>query len=292
LAPPRNRRPGFSRRAQYGLFVGYVIAVVGIVLGIALVLMARFDPQGFTVLRMAASDLTTPASSAGRTAVRGIGSLGQVVSAYIDAGSQNRALRDELARSRIALINARILARENVRLRQLLRLTENAPDTVAATRIVASTAMGVRRFATIDAGASAGVRSGQPVRSAEGLIGRVVATGQISSRVMLLSDPGNTVPVRLARGGAPALVIGSGSNLLDLRALAAGQSPFRRGDIVVTSGTGGVYPPGIPVAVVARVSGDRAEGVPIADPARIDYALVLRSAPALPPPLAAPTEEP
>jgi rod shape-determining protein MreC len=284
LAPPRNRRPGFSRRAQYGLFVGYVIAVVGIVVGIALVLMARFDPQGFTVLRMASSDLTTPASSAGRSAVRGVDSLRQTVTAYFDAGRQNRTLRDELARSRIALVNARILVRENARLKQLLRLTENQPGTVAAARIVASSAMGVRRFATIDAGSAAGVRPGQPVRSVEGLIGRVIATGRISSRVMLLSDAGNTVPVRLARGGAPALVIGSGSVVLDLRALAAGQSPFRRGDIVVTSGTGGVYPPGIPVAVVVRVSGDRAEGLAIADPARIDYALVLQSAPALPPP--------
>jgi rod shape-determining protein MreC len=284
LAPPRNRRPGFSRRAQYGLFVGYVIAIVGVIVGIALILMARFDTQGFSLLRMAASDLTAPASSAGRTVVRSFGSLGESVSAYLNAATQNRALRDELARSRIALVNARIVARENIRLKQLLRLAQNVPEKVVATRIVASSAMGTRRFATIEAGASAGVRPGQPVRAPEGLIGRVVATGRISSRVMLLSDAGNTVPVRLARGGAPALVIGSGSGVLDLRALAAGQSPFRRGDIVVTSGTGGVYPPGIPVAVVARVSGDRAEGYAIADPARIDYALVLQSAPALPPP--------
>jgi rod shape-determining protein MreC len=284
LASPRNRRPGFSRRAQYGLFVGYVIAVIGIVVGVALILMARFDPQGFTVLRMGASDLTTPASSAGRSVLRSFGSLGQSVSAYLDAAAQNRALRDELARSRVALVNARVMAHENARLKQLLRLAENVPEKVAATRIVASSAMGVRRFATIDAGASSGVRPGQPVRAPEGLVGRVVTTGRISARVMLLSDSGNTVPVRLARGGAPALVIGSGSNLLDLRALAAGQSPFRRGDIVVTSGIGGVYPPGIPVAVVVRVSGDRAEGYPIADPAKIDYAIVLQSAPALPPP--------
>lgn len=290
MAPPRNRRPGFSRRAQYGLFVGYVVAVAGIVAGLALILMARFDPQGFEMLRMGASDVTAPASSAGRTVVRSFASAGSSVTAYFDAANQNRALRDELARSRAALVRARAIAQENLRLKQLARLVENAPQTVAATRIVASSAMGVRRFATIDAGSAAGVRAGQPVRSTEGLIGRVITTGQISARIMLLSDAGNTVPVRLARGGAPALVIGSGSSVLDLRALAAGQSPFRRGDIVVTSGTGGVYPPGIPVAVVTRVSGDRAEGFAIADPARADFAVVLQSAPALPPPPVQTTE--
>jgi rod shape-determining protein MreC len=287
LAPPRNRQPGFSRRAQYGLFAGYVVAVAGVLVGAALILIARFDPQGFAMVRMGVSDAITPGSSAGRDAVRGVRSIGQTIGLYFDAANQNRRLRDELARSRIVLTEARILAAENRRLKDLLRLAENAPDRVAATRIVASSAMGIRRFATIEAGARHGVRPGQPVRSAEGLIGRVIDVGTTSARLMLLNDGGNTVPVRLARGGAPALVIGSGGPRLDLRALAAGASPFRRGDLVVTSGTGGVYPPGIPVAVVTRVSGDRAEGVPVADPARIEFALVLRTAPALPPPPAA-----
>ncbi|MDB5688965.1 MAG: rod shape-determining protein MreC [Sphingomonas bacterium] len=288
MAPPRNRQPGFSRRAQYGLFAGYVVAVAGVFVGVTLILMAQFDRKGFEMVRMGVSDVTTPGSSAGRSGVRGVRSVGQSVIAYFDAANQNRRLRDEIARSRIVLTQARILVDENRRLKHLLQLAENTPERVAATRIVASTAMGIRRFATIDAGYTNGVRTGQPVRSPEGLIGRVIEVGATSARLMLLSDGGNTVPVRLARGGAPALVIGSGGPRLDLRGLAAGASPFRRGDLVVTSGTGGVYPPGIPVAVVTRVSGDRAEGMPVADPARVEFALVLRSAPALPAPSPAP----
>lgn len=287
MAPPRNRRPGFSRRAQYGLFVGYVVAIAGVVAGLALVIVARFDPQGFSMLRMGMTDVTMPFSSTGRLVVRSFASAGSSISAYIDAGSQNRALREELARNRIALLKARIMARENQRLKRLVQLAEHRPETVAATRIVASSAMSLRRLATIDAGYLSGVRPGQPVTSAEGLIGRVTAVGRISAQVTLLVDGGNTVPVRLARTGAPALVIGTGGPRLDLRALAAGASPFRRGDVLVTSGTGGVFPPNIPVALVDRVNGDRAEGVPIADPAQIDFALVLRSAPALVPPTAA-----
>jgi rod shape-determining protein MreC len=284
LAPPRNRQPGFSRRAQYGLFAGYVVAVAGLFVGVALILAARFDPGGFAMVRAAVGDLTAPGSSLGRSVVRGFRTAGLSVTAYLDAANQNRRLRDEMARSRTTLTNARMLGEENRRLKKLLQLAENTPERVVATRVIASTAMGIGRFATIDAGFGQGVRIGQPVRSPEGLIGRVTEVGRSSARLMLLSDGSNTVPVRLARGGAPALVIGSGGPRLDLRALAAGASPFRRGDLVVTSGTGGVYPPDIPVAVVTRVSGDRAEGRPVADPARIDFAIVLRSAPSLPPP--------
>ncbi|MDB5718131.1 MAG: rod shape-determining protein MreC [Sphingomonas bacterium] len=288
MAPPRNRRPGFSRRAQYGLFAGYVVAVAGILLGLALILMARFDPGGFGMLRAGAGDITTPLSSLGRAAVRGVASAGDSVSAYLDAAAQNRLLRAEIAANRRAMVEARITARENQRLRQLARLVEITPQTVAATRIVASTAMNLRRLAIIDAGGNAGVRPGMPVRSPEGLIGRVQDVGRRSARVVLLTDGENTVPVRLARGGAPALAIGSGDGALDLRALAAGATPFRRGDLLVTSGTGGVYPPGIPVAVVTRVSGDRASGYPIADPERAEFVVVLNSAPPLPPPPPAP----
>lgn len=261
-----------------------MLAVSGIVVGLALVLIARFDPQGFGLLRAGTIDATTPASGIGRTIVRGLGAIGGDITAYLDAANQNRSLRAELARDRIALINARALVHENRRLERLVRLAQNEPATVAATRIVASSPMSVRRTATIEAGALAGVRTGQPVRSPEGLVGRVLDVGRISARVILLTDGGNTIPVRLARGGAPALTVGTGEGTLDVRGLAAGANPFRRGDLLVTSGTGGVYPPNVPVAVVTGVSGDRAVALPTADPARIDFALVLQSAPALPPP--------
>jgi rod shape-determining protein MreC len=61
-----------------------------------------------------------------------------------------------------------------------------------------------------------------------------------------------------------------------LKTLEVGHNPFRRGDVLVTSGVGGVYPPNIPVAMVVRVDGDRTFAKPLADPARADFAMVLR----------------
>lgn len=275
MAPPPHRRPGFSRRAQYGLFAGYVVAVLGLLVGLGLILSARLDPAGFATLRGTAIDATAPLSAAGRSAVTGASAIADDISAYFDAASQNRALKAELDGARGRLVEARALDFENRRLKRLLRLTQDAPQTIAVARIVSSTANSPRRIAVLYAGTGDGVRSGQPVRSPEGLVGTVVATGRIASHVLLLTDSGSTVPVRLARSGVAALAAGKGDGRIELRALIAGATPFRRGDIALSSGTGGVFPPDIPVAVVTAVNGDVATAWPLADPSRLDYATVL-----------------
>ncbi len=283
-APTRNRRPGFSRRAQYGLFFSYVVAVAGILAGLGLIVVAHIDPTGFSAIRGAALDLTAPVSAAGRSLMRACGDAVDGVAAYVDAGAKNRAMQAELTRDRSALVRARILAFENARLRRLLKLTESNVDPVAVARIIGSTGVSTRRLATLNAGSRDGVRAGQPVRSTEGLVGRVLETGLTASRVLLVTDNASVVPVRLARGGLPALAAGRGDGSIELRPLGTGANPFVRGDIVLTSGTGGLYPPDVPVAVVLRKEGDVAVAWPLADPARLDYAIVEPPYVGLPPP--------
>lgn len=290
MAPPRHRRPGFSRRAQYGLFAAYVVAVAGIVVALLLVLVARFDPQGFAVIRSAAIDITAPVTTMGRNAINGAASIGDGISAYWRAGSQNEELRRELEASRARLVEARAIDFENRRLKRLLGLVGDGRETVAVVRIVGSTASSTHRLVTLSAGSASGVRPGQPVHSAEGLIGRVIETGRISSRVLLITDGSSTVPVQIIRSGAAALATGQGNGMIELRSLIAGQTPFRRGDVVMTTGAGGIYPAGIPVAVVTSVSRDAAVGAPLADPAKLDFAVVLRPfQPDLPPPQLGPS---
>lgn len=273
-APTRNRRPGFSRRAQYGLFLSYVIAVTGIFVGLGLIVVSHVDPQGFGTLRAAALDLTMPVTSLGRGIVRGAGAAVDGVTAYIDAASRNTTLERELEADRRELVRARILALENERLRKVLHLVENRPGSIAVARIVGSTGVSSRRLATLDAGMAQGVRPGQPVRAPEGLVGRVVDAGMIASRVLLISDSASVVPVRMARGGMPALAAGRGDGSIEIRPLGAGGNPFERGNIVLTSGTGGLYPPDVPVAVVLRKEGDVSIAWPLADPSRLDFAMV------------------
>lgn len=277
MAASGSKRAGFSRRARLGLFAGYVVAVTGMLVGLGLIVIAIVDPQGFAAIRGAVSDATAPVSSAGRGAVRSGGRIDDNVGNWWMAGRQNRRLRAELAEARRRLIEAQATELENHRLRRLAGLIERESDVVVTARLVNSSLTSARRYATMFAGYNQGVRSGMPVRAADGLIGRVVDTGRNAARILLLTDTANVVPVKITRNGTPGYTTGRGDGRVDVRSLEAGNNPFRRGDVLITSGTGGIYPPNVPVAVIIRVFGDTALAAPLANPATLDFAVVQRT---------------
>lgn len=274
MAPPSPRRPGFSRRAQYSLFAGYVAAIAGALAGLLLIVTARFDPAGHAALQGFIADIFAPLSSAARSVGAGIASGFESVGAYFDAASKNRAMKEELEAARRDLIKSKADALENRRLKKLAALVERLPEGHVTARLVSSTGTSSRRFALLAAGSGDGVVNGQPVRTPEGLVGRVVQVGIRSARVLLIIDGGNIVPVKRVPDGTPAIAYGLGDGRLDLRPLAAGTNPFKVGDIFVTSGTGGIYQPGIPVAIGIRHNREGTIGRPLADPAAFDFAVV------------------
>ena len=276
MAPPGKRRPGFSRRAQYGVFIGYVVAVAGCLVAVLLLAIAIIDPKGFQALRTAAADVTAPISNAGRTVIGFFSGLGDGIGNYWQAGSQNAELRRQLAEAERELNSRRALEYENRRLLAMLGLARQTGDEVTTARITSSSFQSPRRLATLSAGSGSGVTAGMPVRNADGLIGRVLETGRWAARILLITDGASNVPVRMVRDGTPALAVGRGDGTMELRTLEVGQNPFRRGDVLVTSGAGGLFPPNIPVAVVTGQVGERAIARPIADPARLDFAIVER----------------
>ena len=160
-------------------------------------------------------------------------------------------------------------------LRRLLGLRDRTADVVATARLVSSTGSSGRRFALLNAGRWQGVMPGMPVTGPDGLIGRVVETGPAVARVLLLTDPESLVPVRRTRDGVPAIAAGRGDGTLDIRSVST-NIRFARGELFVTTGTGGLYAPG---TLVARTTGggeDTARAVPIANPDSLDFAIVAR----------------
>jgi rod shape-determining protein MreC len=259
------------------LFASYVVAVVGAVIALLLVLLARFDPSAFQTLRQGAAEIFAPVARGSGDVTGSVGSLDDTVSAYLRAGSQNIALRRALDRTRSELLEARALRQENRELKALLKLGADNVEAVAVTRLLGSTGSSARRYATLDAGRNRGIESGMPLRAPEGLIGRVLDVGPSVSRVLLLSDVATVVPVRRSRDGLPALASGRGDGNLDIRALNVGINNFERGDIFVTSGTGGLYQPNIPVGIVVATQSDGAVARPLAHPARVTAVLVERA---------------
>jgi len=267
-------RPGWSRRAQYGLFFSFLAVIAGIVIGLILLALSLVAPKTFSDVRGAALDLTAPITGAlhevTATAQGLVGGAGN----YWDAARQNAELKRERRAMLQRMVEAKAILQENRQLKSALQLRERNGQAVAVGRIVGSSFNSPRRFAILSAGASDGVRIGMPVRSPDGLVGRIIDAGATASRVLLVSDRSNIVPARLLRGGIPVIAQGRGDGTVDVRPLEVGRNPFRRGDIIITSGTGGLYPPLVPIARVVRLDDDGAVAIPLADPANTSFAIV------------------
>jgi len=276
MAPPPHRRPGFSRKAQYGLFVTYVVAIAGTIVAALLLTISVVDPAGFSALRTFGSEITAPVARVVSNARQSTQAITHDFSAYIDAASRNVTLEKELKANRIALIEARALHVENARLRGLLKISDDDAQQVAIGRLISSTASSTRRVATLSIGRNFGVERAQPVRGPAGLIGRVIETGPTTARVLLVTDSENLVPVMRASDGLPAFSSGLGNGLVLIKPLNLGESPFKVGDIIITSGNGGLYGANIPFARVIRKTSDGALGFPFADLANTPYAVVLK----------------
>jgi rod shape-determining protein MreC len=267
-------RPGWSRRAQYGLFFSFLALIAGILIGLFLLALSLLAPARFETVRGAALDVTGPVASSLHEVTSTVAGVFTGAGNYWDAANQNAGLRrqrDAMARQ---IIKANAVLQENRQLKAVLQLRERERGTIAVGRLVGSSFSSPRRFAILSVGSNDGVRIGMPVRSPDGLVGRVIDAGALASRVLLVSDRANIVPARLLRGGIPVISQGRGDGTIDVRPLEVGRNPFKRGDIIISSGTGGLYPPLVPIARVVKLDDDGAVAVPLADPANVSFAIV------------------
>ena len=267
-------RPGWSRRAQYSLFFSFLALIAGILVGLFLLALSLLAPARFEALRGAALNITGPITSGLHEVTETAKGLVTGAGNYWDAANQNGGLRRERDAMRRQIIQAKAIVQENRQLKATLQLREAQHDAVAIGRLVGSSFSSPRRFAILSVGSSDGVRVGMPVRSPDGLVGRVVDSGALASRVLLVSDRANIVPARLLRGGIPVISQGRGDGTIDVRPLEVGRNPFKRGDIIITSGTGGLYPPLVPIARIVKLDDDGAVAIPLADPANTSFAIV------------------
>lgn len=274
MAPPSSRRSGHSRRAQYGQFTGYVLASIGALVGALLLGLSLLSPRAFSGLRGTATETVAPVGQ-GVAVVRSEGrGLIDSIAGYLQAGSQNDALKKEVELARIRLAEAEAVKQENARLKSLLRLDDSEMEPVVIARVVGSTASSARRFAYLGVGSRDGVRPGMPVRSPRGFIGRVLEVSPETARVLLFTDSESVVPVRRADDDVVAFAEGRGDGMINVRLINLGINPLKVGDIFVTSGAGGFFRPGVAVAIATELTDDGALARIISDPAATDFVSV------------------
>lgn len=247
---PPPRRPSAMRREQNLSLVSAVVSGGVITAGLLLLLVARVNPQTASRLRMAAADVAAPLWSAVRAPVDGMSRLFEDVGGYFGAVSRAQALAEQLDLANARLRQSRLEARELAQLKKLLAVREPTRRVIAATRIAAAMSGGAVRSAMLAVGSSSGVARDMPVIGSDGLVGRTTETGRYSSRVLLITDSISRVPVIVERTGQAGLLAGRGEPTLLLVDRVGPDLPLRIGDRIVTSGDGGVFPPGLPVGRV------------------------------------------
>jgi rod shape-determining protein MreC len=147
------------------------------------------------------------------------------------------------------------LSSENTQLRDLLKLAPEPPISYLTARVIADSGDAYARSLIVGAGRENGVARGQAAVSGEGLVGRVSEVGSRTARILLITDLNSRVPVVIEGSRRRAILVGDNSERPGLRYLDSG-SAVSLGDRIVTSGQGGVFPPGLPVGVVATVDGE------------------------------------
>lgn len=200
--------------------------------------------------------------------------------------NENLALRDELRIKNSQLLLLGYYRQENNRLRELLGSPLRQDEHKMLTQVLSQTIDPYSDQIVIDRGSQNGVYEGQAIISEKGIVGQVIGVGKFSSRVLLICDASHALPIQVLRNDVRAIATGNGcSDNLQLEHLT-GNTDIKVGDVLVSSGLGGRFPEGYPVAVVRSVKLDtqRATMVikaqPTADLQHLRYLLLLWDNPA------------
>jgi len=257
------------------------LALLGIVAGVCLLLLT-LQMRGRSV---GASDalalVTTPIQTVLARVNRATLGVWGTYRDWKNVRVENRRLRDETQRLRVEALRVTETDAENQRLRRLLTLKESLPLETMAGEIIAREWGGWVRSLTINRGRGDTVARLTAVIAPDGLVGRIVDVRAGSSVVQVLTDPASTVGAHVVRTRTPGIIEGEPRGTLRFKYMARDGSGIRVGDVVVTSGLGGLFPGGIPIGRVRTID-DRgsalfsyAQVTPAVDFARIDEVLLL-----------------
>ena len=175
--------------------------------------------------------------------------LGDTTASRSQLQLENSRLNTERLMTKARLQRYSALEAENARLRDMLEARTRVREQVRVAEIMSVSANPFRHVLVVDKGTNAGVFDGQPIVDANGVVGQVIEAGVASSQCLLISDPGHDLPVEVNRNAR-----GTGNfDQLD-QPFLPNNADIEPGDLLVTSGLGGVFPSGYPVAVVDTVT--------------------------------------
>jgi rod shape-determining protein MreC len=237
-------------------------------------LFSKAESTGIERMRLAIVDAVAPLLFVLSQPVQAVGQAVDSAEDFFFVYGENRLLREENARLVQWVQEARRLGVENATLRAQLEYVPDKRSQFVTARVVADTGGAYFHSLLINAGARQFIRRGQAVTWQGGLIGRIAEVGERSSRVLLMTDINSRIPVVVESTGNRAIVRGDNSSYPVLQFLPD-NSPVSPGDRIVTSGHGGVYPPGLAVGTVAQASEAVVSVQPFVSISQLNQAVIL-----------------
>jgi rod shape-determining protein MreC len=241
-----------------------------VVISAVMIIVGKADQVAFQSLRKSMMDAAAPALEMLSRPAVALDAAADRIRGFITVYRDNVRLAEENERllgwQQVALR----LSAENAELRDLSKLVPEPAISFVTARVIADSGGAYARSVMVNAGRDNGVARGQAAMTGEGLVGRVAEVGSRAARVLLITDLNSRVPVVVDGTRQRAILAGDNTGRPSLRYVDAGGT-MRSGDRIVTSGQGGVFPPGLAVGVVASLDSEGARVEPYAALSRVDY---------------------
>ena len=269
--PGRVSRLTMPFRAMVQRFAFLLLAF----LAVAIFFAGKADLVLVERLRTQIVDLSAPLLEAASHPIAAVNRLVDQVDELVRIYNENQRLKAEVDRLKQWQQVARVLERDNAQYRHLLNAKTGPGVSYVSARVIGDSGGPFVRTLLLNVGGRDGIDKGQAVVAADGLIGRIAEVGNRASRVLLLTDLNSRIPVLLESSRYRAVLAGNNTDrpVIEFLPVGAQVSP---GDRIVTSGHGGLFPPGRAIGVVSSVSDGIARVQPFTDWDRLEYVSVLR----------------
>lgn len=265
----------FSKSTPLGLRL-----FLSLILSVALII-CDVNYRPFTVIRYYLDSAISPLYYVSNFPLSAFNELNDLSAKHQTLLDENALLKEQLQMQQSDLVRLDSLKKENDELRTLLGspLRNDEYKKVAQVLLVDTNPYSYQ--ITLDKGTREGVFVGQPVVDEKGVVGQIFKTAYNTSRAILICDSQHAIPVQVLRNGITMVAVGNGCNNDLLLDFLPNNVDIQVGDVLVTSGLGGRFPKGYPVATVSSVKVDMHDSTPVisatptADLKRLRYLLLL-----------------
>lgn len=245
----RSWSKSLSRISPIPLAGGGFVSFIFVIAAVGTLIFSAVDPQRVSIVRTSVADAVVPVLGAVTKPFQSAILFVRDISGLSELQAENARLSQENLRLREWYQTALLLEAENKSLRELLHVRIDPENRFITAQVLADSGNTFVKSLLVAAGNEDGAQKGQAVISGEGVIGRIVESGNKVSRVLLLTDINSRVPVLVEDSSQHAILAGQNDINPALVHLPSG-SEIKNGARIITSGYGGIFPHGLPVGRV------------------------------------------